>query len=215
MHRKTWHRIGILHLVCFIMGYATMAKAQEPEPVIRGSGFLRGGYNRSLNEFTPGSGLNLIMGTDYYFDSGANHKRRFGLSVDWLQISVNAGRNDYDEWEFYPELQLLRPGLLLSLLVGSNTVLDLKYIVMPTAGVLLINQSNDGPRGRSPGSNTYSSWGFTHGPFAGLKIGRFMAGVELPIGNLWFDDSEGENGLDKGATRPAAMVRLNLGFKFK
>ncbi|MBK9149077.1 MAG: hypothetical protein IPM12_14835 [Flavobacteriales bacterium] len=197
MRHKTGNGIRMLQLACLFMGSGNMVLAQESEPVIRGSGFLRGGYNRSLNEFTPGSGLNLIMGTDYYFDSGANRKLRYGLSVDWLQISVNAGRNDYEEWEFYPEMQLLRPGLLLSLLVGSNTVLDLKYIVMPTAGVLLINQSNDGPRGRSPGSNTYASWGFTHGPYVGLKAGRFMSGVELPIGNLWFDDSEGENGLDK------------------
>lgn len=204
-----------LLFTCCAIAMSAGALGQQTDPVIRGSGFVRGGYNQSLNEFTPGPGINMTLGTDYYFDSGANHKRRFGLSVDWFQLSVNAGRNDYEEWEFYPEVQLLRPGLLLSLLVGGNTVLDLKYTVMPTAGVLLINQSNDGPRGRSPGSNTYSSWGFTHGPYVGLKAGRFIAGMELPIGNLWYDDSAGENGLDKGATRQAAMVRLNLGFKFK
>lgn len=142
-------------------------------------GYFHGGLNLRTGAFGYTSpGFIIGLGSAYYFGDYVAEKLRFGLNMGWFSLASNFGNK-----RTTLELQFVKPGFLFSADLTDKLRLDFKYSAMPTVCATLYTNSKDELDG-------FGFYGLAHGPYFGIKTGKFMAGSELVFGRLHYIDDD-------------------------
>lgn len=159
------------------------------------SGYLLGGLNlMSARYLGTSTGVTIGMGSEFYFGNYIAEKLRFGLNMGWFNLVAN-----FPTGGQVLELQVLKPGFLFGADLSEKVRLDFKYSLMPTMRVYV----------SSLGGNN-GVLGLAHGPYAGVKVGKFTIGLEYVGGRLRDTDDLSRAYLGV----PANSTRVLFGYNY-